>query len=165
MLVITIDNCYKCDLETNNDPNYSQYFWINRRDLEIETKRNWQVIFDKYKDLSTQKYRKELTPNITFQPNKIFARSDLFEKIIKSCKATNLEILKLKEKLGLCLYENICDEQELISMSEETFKEEKRITQHHVENGKLRKEENEKLRKEENVKLRKQNEQLKKKNT
>ena len=46
----------------NNDPNNSQYFWINRRDLEIETKRNWQVIFDKYKDLSAQKYRKELTP-------------------------------------------------------------------------------------------------------
>ena len=35
----------------------------------FETKRNWQVIFDKYKDLSTQKYSKELTPNITFQPN------------------------------------------------------------------------------------------------
>ena len=52
MLEITIDNCYKCDLETINDPNNSQYFWINRRDFEIENKRNWQVIFDKYKDLS-----------------------------------------------------------------------------------------------------------------
>ena len=90
MLEITIDSCYKSDLETIIDPNNSQYFWINRRDLEIKTKRNWQVIFDKYKDLSTQKYRKELTPNITFQPNKIFVRNDLFEKIIKSCKATNL---------------------------------------------------------------------------
>ena len=80
MLEITIDNCQKCDLEGIIDPNNSQYFWINRRDLEIETKRNWQVIFDKYKDLSTQKYRKELTPNITFQPNKIFVRNDLFEK-------------------------------------------------------------------------------------
>ena len=59
-------------------------------------KRNWQVIFDKYKDLSTQKYRNELTPNITFQPNKIFARNNLFEKTIKSWKATNLEFLKLK---------------------------------------------------------------------
>ena len=88
MLEITIDNCYKCDLETIIDPNNSQYFWINRRDLEIETKCNWQVIFDKYKDLSTQKYRKELTPNITFQSNKIFVRNDLFEKIIKSCKTT-----------------------------------------------------------------------------
>ena len=104
MLEITIDNCYKCDLEKINDPNNSQYFWINSRDLEIETKRNWQVIFDKYKDLSTQKYRKELIPNITFQPSKIFGRNDLFEKIIKSCKATNLEFLKLKEKLGLCIY-------------------------------------------------------------
>ena len=47
------------------------------------------------KNLSTQKYRKELTPNITFQPNKVFVRNDLFEKIIKSCKATNLEFLKL----------------------------------------------------------------------
>ena len=55
MLEITIDNCYKYNLETINDPNNSQYIWINRRDLEIETKRNWQVIFDKYKDLSTKK--------------------------------------------------------------------------------------------------------------
>ena len=94
MFEITIDNCHKCDIETINDPNNSQYFWINRRDLEIETKRNWQVIFDKYKDLSTQKYRRELTPNITFQPNKIFVRNYLFEKIIKSCKAINLEFLK-----------------------------------------------------------------------
>ena len=69
----------------------------------------------------TQKYRKELTPNITFQPNKIFVRNDLFEKIIKNCKATNLEFLELKEKLGLCLYEDICNEQEFILMSEEIF--------------------------------------------
>ena len=39
MLEITTDNCYKCDLETINDPNNRQYFLINRRDLEIETKR------------------------------------------------------------------------------------------------------------------------------
>ena len=43
MLEITIDNCYKCDLETINDPNNSQYFWINRRDFEIESKRSWQL--------------------------------------------------------------------------------------------------------------------------
>ena len=142
MLEITIDNCHKCDLETINDPNNSQYFWINRRDLEIESKRNWQ-------DSSTQKYRKELTPNITFQPNKIFARNDLFEKIIKSCKVTNLVFLKLKEKLGLCLYKDICDEQELISMSEEHF------TQCDAKNKQLNKGD-EKSRKE-NEKLRKKN--------
>ena len=58
---------FKCiNLETINNPNNNQYSWINRRELEIETKRNWQVIFDKYKDLLTQNYRRELTPNITF---------------------------------------------------------------------------------------------------
>ena len=97
MLEITIENCYKCEIETINDPNNSQYFWVNRRDLEIETKRNWQAVFDKCKDSSTQKYRKELTSNITFQPNKIFVRNDLIEKIIKSCKATNLGFLKLRK--------------------------------------------------------------------
>ena len=128
MLEVTIENCYKCDLETINDPNNSQYFWINRRHLETETKRNWQVIFDKYKDLSTQKYRRELTPNIKSQPNKIFVRNNLFEKVIESCKATNLEFLKLKEKLDLCLYEDVCDEKEFIFISEESF------IQHDVEN-------------------------------
>ena len=29
----------------------------------------------------------------------------LFEKIIKSCKTTNVEFIMLKEKLGICLYE------------------------------------------------------------
>ena len=144
MLEITIDNCHKCDLETIIDPNNGQAIWINRRDLEIESKRNWQIIFDKCKDSSRQKYRKELTPNITFQPNKIFVRNDLFEKIIKSCKATNLEFLKLKEKLGLCLYE-VIDEQEFIYY--------KIITQSNVENEQLKKE---------NEQLRKENEQLKK---
>ena len=169
MFETTIDNCHKCDLETIIDPINSQCFWINRRDLEIESKRNWQAIFDKWKDSSRQKYRKELIPSITFQPNKIFVRNDLFEKIIKSCKATNLELLKLKEKLGLCLYEDISNEQELISTSEEIFKEENIFAQHDVENKqlkeeneKLRKEENEKLRKKENEQLRKENEQLRK---
>ena len=55
--------------------------------------------------------------NITFQPKKIFVRNNLFQKIIKSCKATNSEFLKL----GLCIYEEICDEQEFVSMSEKSF--------------------------------------------
>ena len=134
----------------NNDPNNSQHFWINRRDLEIETKSNWQAVFDKYKDLLTQKYRKELSPNITFQHNKIFVRNNLFEKISKSCKVTNLEFLKL----GLCIYEEICDEQEFILISEKSF------IQHDVENKQI-KEENEKLRKEnENEKLETRNEKV-----
>ena len=62
------------------------------------------------------------------------------KKIIKNCKATNLEFFKLKEKLGLCLYEDICDEQEFILMSEKSF------IQHDVENKQLKEEnENKKL--------------------
>ena len=117
MLEITKRNCYKCDLKTiimNN----SQYFWINLKDFEVETERSWINIFNKYRNSSTLKYRKELTPNIQFQRDRIFVRNDLIEKIIKSCKATNVEFLMLKEKLGLCPYEVICNEQDLILMSE-----------------------------------------------
>ena len=59
-----------------------------------------------------------MAPHIQFQPDRIFTRNDLFEKIIKSCKETNAEFLMLKGKLGLCLYEVICDEQEFILMPE-----------------------------------------------
>ena len=52
----------------------------------------------------------------------------------------------------------------LISLSEETFKEEKVLTQPDVENKQLRKEENEKLRNEENEKLTSENEKLRKEN-
>ena len=71
-------------------------------------------IFNKYENSSTLKYKKELTPNIQFQSDKIFVRNYLFEQVIKSCKATNAEFLILKKKLGLCPYEVICDEQEFI---------------------------------------------------
>ena len=138
MLEITSCNCYKCDLETIIQPNDSQYFLINRRDLEIERKRNWQVIFGKCKDLWIKRCRKELTPNTTFQSNKIFVRNDLFEKINKNCKKIDLEFLKLNEKLGLCLYKVICDEQEFISTSEGIFKEEKKFAQHDGENKQLK---------------------------
>ena len=87
----------------------------------------------------TQKYRRELTPIITFQPNKIFVRNYLFEIVIKNCKSTNLEFLKLKEKLGLCLYEEICGEKEFILMPEESF------IQHDVKSKKLNENENKKL--------------------
>ena len=63
MLEVTRKNCCKCDLETIIDPSDSQYFWITRRDWEAESVGNWQDIFDKHGDSSTQKYRKKLTPN------------------------------------------------------------------------------------------------------
>ena len=86
-------------------------------------------MFNKCKDSSRQKYRKELTPNITFQPNKIFLRNNLYKGIIKSCKITNLEFLKLKEKLALCFYD-VSDEQEFILTSEEkSMSNQEKITQ------------------------------------
>ena len=125
MLEITRKNCYKCDLETIIDNN-SQYFWINLRDFEAETESKWLNMFNKHGNKSTMKYRKELTPNIKFQPDRIFIRNDLFEQIIKSCKATNVEFTMLKEKLGICPYEENYYEEEIIKIQddiEETDKE------------------------------------------
>ena len=62
-------------------------------------------MFHKHGNKSTMKYRKELTPKIKFQQDRIFTRNALFEKIIKSGKTTNVEFTMLKEKLGMCLYE------------------------------------------------------------
>ena len=110
MLEIASKNCYKCDLETIIDSN-SQYFWINLRDFEVETESKWVNIFNKHGDKSTLKYRGEITPGIKFQVDKIFVRNDLFEQVIKCCKATNKKFLMFKEKLGICLYEeNYCQE-------------------------------------------------------
>ena len=78
--------------------------------MKFETEKNWQNIFNKYGNSSILKYRKELSSNIQFQSDRIFARNDLFEKIIKSCKTTNVEFMMLKEKLGVCPYEVVCDE-------------------------------------------------------
>ena len=88
-------------------------------------------IFNKHGNSSTLKYRTELTPNIQFQPDRIFIRNDLFEQIIKTCKVTNVEFLMLKEKLGLCPYEENYNKKsfdelldEFLDESEEKFFEE-----------------------------------------
>ena len=113
MFEITRKNCYKCDLKTIIESD-SQYFWINLKDFEVENERNWQNIFNQYRNSSTLKYRKELMPIVQFQPDRIFVRNDLFERIIKSCKATNVEFLMVKEKLALCPYEVIYHEKKFI---------------------------------------------------
>ena len=86
MLEITKKNCYKCDLETIIDYN-SQYFWINFKDFEVETESSWLNIFNKHGNKSTLKNRRESTPDIKFQVDKIFVRNDLFKQVIKNCKA------------------------------------------------------------------------------
>ena len=118
MFEVTKKNCYKCDLETVIDNN-SQYFWINLKDFEVETESKWLNIFNKHGNKSTLKYRRELTPNIKFQADRIFVRNDLFEQVIKSCKATNTEFLMFKEKRGICPYEENYYKAEIIKIQDE----------------------------------------------
>ena len=121
MLEKTRKNCFKCDLETIFS-DVSENFWINLRDFETETESKWLNIFNKHGNASTSKYRRELTPNIKFQVDRIFVRNDVFEQIIKSCKATNAEFTMLKEKLGICPYEENYNEKEIIKFNiEESF--------------------------------------------
>ena len=50
----------------------------------------------------------------------MFVRNDLFEQIIKSCKATNIEFTMLKEKLGICLYEENYYTEEIVQIQDNT---------------------------------------------
>ena len=105
-------------METIIDNN-SQYFWINLRYFGVETESKWLNIFNKHGNKSTFKYRRELTANIKFQADRIFVRNGLFEQVIKSCKATNIEFLMLKEKLGICSYEENYYEEEIMKIQDE----------------------------------------------
>ena len=87
--------------------------------MRLRLKSKWLNIFNKQGNSSTLKYRRELTPNIKFQPYRIFVRNNLFEKIIKSCKATNVEFTMLNEKLGICLYEENYYEEKLIKIQDD----------------------------------------------
>ena len=119
MFEITSKNCYKCDLETIIDSK-GEYFWINLRDFEVETESKWLNIFNKNGNKSTLKYRREITPGIKAQTDKIFVRNDLFEQVIKSCKETKKEFLMLKEKLGICLYEENYYTEDIIQTQDNT---------------------------------------------
>ena len=119
LLEITSKNCYKCDLETIIDNN-SQYFWIKLRDFEVETESEWLNVFNKYGNKSALKYKREITPDIKFQADRVFVRNDLFEQVIKSCKATNIEFTMFKEKRGICLYEENYYTEEIIQIQNNT---------------------------------------------
>ena len=117
MLKITSKSYYKSDLETIVDGN-SHDFWINLRDFEVETER--LNIFSKSGNKSTLKYKREITSDIKFQIDRIFVRNDLFEQVIKGCKATNKEFLLIKENLGICLYKENYYTEEIIQIQDNT---------------------------------------------
>ena len=71
----------KCEIEIIDD---KEYFWINRRDLEIEPDyKYWAQIFDKC-DPEKEIYRCELIPNTQLQSCRKFVPNDLEERKIKS---------------------------------------------------------------------------------
>ena len=68
-----------------------RYFWVYRKDLEVEADvANRARSFDKC-DLEKQKYRQELTPNAEYQQCRVFVQNDLVERKIKSCRKSSKE--------------------------------------------------------------------------
>ena len=94
MLQIIKESYLKCEIEVIDK---GRYFWINRKDLEVETDANWRKIFDKC-DPEKEKYRKELTPNAEYQRCGVFVRNDLVERKIKSRRKSSKIFLEFKKK-------------------------------------------------------------------
>ena len=77
-----------------------KYFWVNRKDLEVESGvANWAPIFDKC-DLEKQKYRQELTPNVKYQPCRVFVRNDLVKKKLKAVEIHQKEF-RIQKKVRI----------------------------------------------------------------
>ena len=113
------------------------YFWVNRKDLEVESDvANWAQIFDKC-DPEKQKYRQELTPNAEYQQCRVFVRNDLVERKIKSCRKSSKRFLELKKRLGLEPDVVTCDEQDIISALQVAFEGETILTQHCIKKKRL----------------------------
>ena len=64
--------------------NKGRYFWVNRKDLEIESDvADWAQMLDKC-DSKKQKCRHEVMPNTEFQPCRRFVQNDLVERKLKA---------------------------------------------------------------------------------
>ena len=67
----------KCEVEIIDK---GRYFWVNRRDLEIESDyKYWAQIFDKCGP-ERQTYRQQLTSNAECQWCRVFVPNDLVER-------------------------------------------------------------------------------------
>ena len=131
---ISKEGCTKCEVEIIDK---GRYFWVNRKDLEVESDvANWAQIFDKC-DPEKQIYRQELTPNAEYQLCRVFVQNDLVERKIESCKKSPKIFLKFKKKLGLDPDVVICDEQDIISALQVAFEGEIILTQHCIEKKEL----------------------------
>ena len=81
MVQISKEGYKTCEVEIIDK---ERYFWVNRKDLEVESDvANWAQIFDKC-DPEKQKYRQELTHNAEYQQCRVFVRIDLVKKKLKA---------------------------------------------------------------------------------
>ena len=68
----------KCDVEIVDK---GRYFWVNRKNQEVESDvANRGQIFDKC-DPEKQKYRQELTPNAEYQQCRVFVRNEKLKAV------------------------------------------------------------------------------------
>ena len=112
-------------------------FWVNRKYLEVESDvANWAQIFYKC-DQEKQKYRQELTPNVKYEPCRVFVPNDLVEKKFKSCRKSPKRFLEFKQKSGLDPYVVTCDEQDIINTLQVVFEGDVIFTQYCIENKRL----------------------------
>ena len=78
-----------------------RYFWVNRKDLEVESDvANWTHIFDKCNP-EKQKYRHELMPNTEFQSCRGFVRNDVVERKIKTCRKSSKKSFRIQNKVRI----------------------------------------------------------------
>ena len=95
MVQISKKGYEKCEVEIIDK---RRYFWVNRKDLEVESDvANWAQIFDKC-DPEKQKYRQELTPNAEYQQCRVFVRNDLVLRKIKSFRKSSKRFLEFKKR-------------------------------------------------------------------
>ena len=81
--------------------NKGRYFWVNRKDLEVESDvADWAQMLDKC-DSKNQKCRHEVMPNTEFQPCRRFVRNDLVERKIKSCRKSSKRFLQFKKRVRI----------------------------------------------------------------
>ena len=93
MANITRESYLTCEIEVIDK---GKHFWINRKDLEVESDGNWTQIFDKC-DPKKEKYRQKLTPNAEYQQCRVFVRNDLVEIKIKNCRKSSKIFLEFKK--------------------------------------------------------------------
>ena len=122
----------KCEIETIDR---RQFFWLSKKDLQIESGySNWAAIFDRC-DSNKQKYRYQLMPSTKFRSSERFVRNDLAERKIRNRRLASEQFLKFKlkiQKLGLDLNEYSFNEEDIISALQVAFEEEIMHTQYCV---------------------------------